>query len=91
MGYLSGECDDPELNILVIKEPYYNIMMVSTFSVLTVMEGQKEKKIMVNIDVVKFRYPEVVSCHYKYKGEVENHNALRNNGGIKSQISLDTV
>ena len=52
MRYLSGERDDPELNILVMKEPYYNIMMVSTFSVLTVMEGQKEKRSMVNIYVV---------------------------------------
>ena len=41
MGCLGGEWDNTEFIIFVMKEPDYNIMMISTFSGLTVMEGQK--------------------------------------------------
>ena len=47
-----------------MKEPDYNIMMMSNFSGLTVPEGQKEEIRMVNGGVSKFKYPEVVSEHY---------------------------
>ena len=59
-------------------------MMISTFSGLTVTEGQKEERRMVNGEIVKFNYPEVVAYHYRYRGEVENHNALRHDDGTKS-------
>ena len=42
---------------MFLKEPDYNITMISTFSGLTVMEGQKEEKRTVNGEVVKFKYP----------------------------------
>ena len=42
LGCLSGEWDDTEFNIFVLMEPDYNIMMMSTFSGLTVPGGQKE-------------------------------------------------
>ena len=38
---ISGEWEKTEFNIFVLKEPDYNIMMMSTFSGLTVPEGQK--------------------------------------------------
>ena len=45
---LSGEWDEIEFNIFVMKEPDYNIMIMSTFKGLTVLEDHKEEKIMVN-------------------------------------------
>ena len=36
VGCLSGELDETELNIFVFKDPDYNIMMMLTFSGLTV-------------------------------------------------------
>ena len=68
----------------------YNIMMMSTFSGLTVPEGQKEERRMVNGEVVKFKYPEVVADHYRYRETVENHNDLRHYEGTKSQIGLES-
>ena len=91
MGCLSGEWDEVEFNVFVLKDPDYNIMMISTFSGLTVSEGQKEERRVVNGEVVKFKYPEVVSDHYRYRGAVENHNALRHGGGSKFQIGLESA
>ena len=59
-------------------DPDYNIMTISNLSCLTVPEDQKEERRVVNGEVFKFKYPEVVADHYRYIGEVENHNALRN-------------
>ena len=42
--------------------------MISTFLGLTAPEGQKEQIRMVNGEVVKFKYPEVVADHYIYMG-----------------------
>ena len=77
-------------NIFVLKEPDYNIMIMSTFLGFTVTEGQKEERRMVNGEVVKFKYPEVVADDYIYRGAVENHNVLRYSGGIKPQFGLDS-
>ena len=54
---------------------------MSTFLSLTLPEGQKEKRSIVNGKVFKFKYPEVVTYHYRYRGAVENHNALSHDGG----------
>ena len=43
-------------------------MTMSIFSGLTVPKGQKEDRRMVNGEVVKFKYPEVVSDNYRYRG-----------------------
>ena len=63
-------------------------MMMSTFLGLTVTEGQKEDISMMNGEIVKFKYHEVVANHYRYRGAVENHNALRHDGGTKPQFGL---
>ena len=67
-------------------EPDQNIMMMSTFWGLNVLEGQKQKRRMVNGEVLKFNYLEIVADHYRYMGAMDNHNALRHDGGTKSQI-----
>ena len=38
---------------------------------------------MVNGEIVKFKYPQVIVYHYRYRGEVDNHNALRRDSGTK--------
>ena len=58
MGCLSGEWDETEFNIFVLKELDYNIMMMSTFSGLTVPEVQKEERRIVNGEIIKFKYPD---------------------------------
>ena len=63
-------------------------MIMSTFWGLTVQEGQKEERRMVNGEIVKFKYPGVVADHYRYRGSVENHNDLRHDGGTKPQFGL---
>ena len=57
-----------------MKEPDYNIMMMSNFSGLTVPEGQKEERRMVNGEVVKFKYPVTAVDNYIYRGVLENKN-----------------
>ena len=73
-----------------LKEPDYNIMMMSTFSVLTVTEGHKEDRRVVNGEIVKFEYPGFVCDHYRYRRAVKNHNSLRYDGGTKYQIGLES-
>ena len=60
------------------------------FSGLTVPEVQKEEISMVNEEIFKFKYPEVVEDHYRYMGGVDNHNALRHDGKAKSQFGLES-
>ena len=54
-------------------------------------EGQKEERRMVNGDIVKFKYPEVVVDLYRYRREVENQNDLRHDGGTKYQFGLVSI
>ena len=49
-------------------------MMMSTFSGLTVPEGQKEDRMVMNEEIFNLKYTEVVADHYRYRG-----------GGGKSQ------
>ena len=51
--------------------------MMSKISGLTVPEGQKKERRVVNGEVARFNYSEVVVDHYRYRRAVENHNALR--------------
>ena len=46
---------------------------------------------MVNGELVKFNYPEVVADHYIYRRGVENHHALRHDGRTKSHIGLESA
>ena len=56
------------MNVFVLKEPDYNIVIMPTFSALNFLEGQKEKRRVVNGVVVNFKYPEVISDHNRYRG-----------------------
>ena len=38
---------------------------------------------MMNGEILNIEYTEVVAYHYRYRGVVENHNALSHNGGNK--------
>ena len=54
-----------EFNTFVMKESGYNIIMMSTLSGLTVPEGQKEEIIMLNWEVVKYKYPGFFANNYR--------------------------
>ena len=43
----------------------------------------------MNKEIVTFKYPEVISDYYIYRGEEDNHIALRYDGRTKSQFGLD--
>ena len=88
MGCLSGELYETAFNVFVLNEPDYNIMMMSNFSGLTVAEGHKEERRMVNGEVDKFKWHEVVSGHYRYRGAADNQNDLMRDGVTKPQIGL---
>ena len=77
--------------IFLMKEPDYNILIISTFSGLSVPEVQKEDRSMVNVEEVKFKYPEVVDDYCRFRGVVENHNVLRHDNRTKSQICLHSA
>ena len=44
----------------------------------------------MNGDIVKFKYPEVVADYYRYREALENHNALRHDGGTKYQFGFES-
>ena len=46
---------------------------------------------MVNGGIVKFKYHEVFSDHYKYRGSVDNHNDLRHDVSNNPQIGLESA
>ena len=75
---------------IFLKEPDYNITIMSTFSGLAVPEGQKEERSRLNGEIVNFKYNEIVVDNNSYRGAVENHNALRHYGGTKSQFGLES-
>ena len=43
MGCISGELDETEFNIFSMKKTDYNIIMMSTFSYLTVLEDHEDR------------------------------------------------
>ena len=67
----------------------YNIMTMSTFSSLTVPEGQKEDIRVENGEVLKSKYPKICVDIYRYRVGLENHNTLNNYGRNKYQIGLE--
>ena len=86
MGCIIGEWDETEFDVFILKEPDHNIMTMSNFLGLTVPECQKEERRMVNREAVKFKYPEVVVYHYRYREVVDNQNSLRHDGRTKYQF-----
>ena len=64
---------------------------MSNFSGLAVMGGHNGERRVVNGEVVKFKYPAVFACHYRYRGSVENHNSLRHNGRTKYKFGLESI
>ena len=57
MVCISDEWDETDFNIYILKYSNYNIMMMSTFSDLTMQEGQKEERRMINGKLLKLRHP----------------------------------
>ena len=74
VGCISGGWYKTYFNVYVLNKPDYNIMIMSNFLGLIVPEDQKEEIRMVNGEVVKFKYPEVVADNFRHTG-----------GGVKPQ------
>ena len=64
---------------------------MSIFSGLTVPDGQKQERSIVNREALKFKYPEVVTDHYIYRGVLVNPNTSRHDGRTKYQIGLESA
>ena len=62
--------------------------MMMIYLVLNVPGVQKEGTRIVHGEEIKFNYPAIFDDRYIYRGEVDNHNALRSYGGTKSQNGL---
>ena len=89
VGCISGDWTETEFIFFFMQETDYNIMLVSTLSGLTVPEVQKEEILMMNGEVVKFKYIATIAYHYRYREAVDNPNSLSHDGGTNSQIDLD--
>ena len=74
-----------------LKEPDYNIVVISTFSGLAVPEAQKEEKSTVNVESVKFHYPAVVDYYCIFRGVVDNNNVFRHDKRNNSLIGFHIV
>ena len=59
VGCLIGEWDNTEVNIFIIKEPNYNMIMMLKDSSLTVQGGQNEGTRIVHGDEIKLKYPAI--------------------------------
>ena len=69
-----------------MKEPYCHKVTMLMYSGLTVPDGHKLEIIMVNGEVVEFKYPHIVADHYRYRGVVDNNNSLRHDGGVSLKL-----
>ena len=59
MGCLIDERDDTEVNIFVMEEPNYSIIIMLKYSGLTVPGGQNEGTRLVHGEAIKFKYPAI--------------------------------
>ena len=75
------------LIFFIMKEHNYNIIMMLKCSGLNVLSGQNEGTRIVHGEAIKLNYPDF-SGNYRYRGAVDNHNVLRDDGGTKSQTGL---
>ena len=44
----------------------------------------------MNGEIFKLNYPEVVADNYRYRGAMENNDALKRDGGTRYQFGLDS-
>ena len=61
--------------------------MMLTYQGLNVPNGWREERRIVHGEAIKLNYPDF-SGNYRYRGAVDNHNVLRDDGGTKSQTGL---
>ena len=59
-----------------MKDPDYNITMISKLSDLIVTAVQKEELIVANGEEVKLNYPLIFSDNCIYRGSLDNINAI---------------
>ena len=67
------------------------MIMMSTYSVLMVCEDQNEEYQLSKGKVLTFKYAEPFTHHYVYRGALDNHNAMRHDGGKKQKVRLEKL
>ena len=78
---LRGTLDGVPYDLFVMKEPDYNMKLMSTYGGLTVPKDQKEsKRVWIEngeTKTAKFHYTEPFANHFDYRHVVDDHNNLR--------------
>ena len=64
---------------------------MSTYFRLMVRDDQKEEYRFSKGQVLTFKYAEPFYCHYLYRGDVDNHNDMRHDGGTKQKVGLENA
>ena len=82
VGVLSGKLDNVDFTIFSMKEPAFNMKMMSTYGDVDVPPNQEKtgrfyKDESGKIVHREFEYTTVFSNHFKYRHTVDDHNNLR--------------
>jgi hypothetical protein len=88
---LPGTCENIPFDVFAMKEPDYVMMLMSTYGALAEHPDQEfsYRGSAAGGDATCFKYKEVISNHYRYRGAVDEHNSKRHDGGTGCGISLE--
>ena len=82
MGYVDarrGNLDGIPFYLYGMKEPDYTMIIMATYGTLQRMGPEKTRTFKLNNEktTTTFKYPEVVSNHYRYRDMIDNQNGMR--------------
>ena len=88
---LPGKINGVKFDIFCLKETDYVMTLMCTYASLHTHPNQKES---IRMDdkgklLKTFKYMEVITNHYNYRGAVDEHNSCRNDCGTKHGLSLE--
>ena len=73
-----GMLDNVKFHVVVMKEPDYVMMFMTTYGTLARVGDEKRHYLVNGVKHVKtFQYTEVVHNHYQYRDVIDNHNSAR--------------
>jgi hypothetical protein len=71
-----GVLDGEEFNVFVMKEQKYTFIMMATYGTMREVEDGNARR-TINNSVVSFKYIEPYYNHYKFRHQIDDHNAKR--------------
>ena len=90
---LTGLLHDAPIDVFCQKEPNYTMMLMSTYGSLRVHDNERTLYRTwgegAKCQTTTFKYTEVVSKHYRYRGSVDDHNNISHNGCTKDGLSVE--